>query len=409
MGRSAWEEQELQRSQAAEAAALRQRRFVRFLISLAGLAVLTLVGAFTVVRPIHVKGVEIAVVEDWNGIEQTPVQPGTTRFLFPAFRKTAYVYNTGLQTFVMNDKGGKEETGSGRDSDAYRINSQEGQKMDVSMTLQYHVDPTSILHFHTSVHSNDPEVIGNNVIRPVLMRITKDNATVQTAISNYSGEGLVKLQQSVSTALTDPNGELRQKGIIVDTFVIEHIGLDPDYIGEIQRKQVAQQRTLRANEETKAAEAEALQAQAQAKADLNKRVVEAERDKQVAVLAAEAQKERTRLDAEAEKIKLVTTAEGTKEARTLEAAGILAVGQAEAAAQKLRLEAYNAPGSETFVRVEIAKYLSQGMAGIRGYLPQGMSVTTLGSSFNDAIDQVMGAAAVKTLGAPTPESAPKNK
>jgi regulator of protease activity HflC (stomatin/prohibitin superfamily) len=307
----------------------------------------------------------------------------------------------------MNDKKGSDEGGSGRDNDVYRINSQEGQKMDVSMTLQYHVDPTNILHFHTSVHSNNPEVIGDNVIRPVLMRITKDNATVQTAISNYSGEGLVRLQQSVSTALTATDGELRQKGIIVDTFVIEHIKLDEDYIGEIQKKQVAQQRTLRANEETKASEAEALQAKAQAQADLNRKVVEAERDKQVAVLAAEAAKERTRLDAEAEKIKLVTTAEGTKEARTLEAAGILAVGQAEAEAQKLRLTAYNAPGSELFVKVEIAKYLSQSMSGIKGFLPEGINVTTLGQNFNSAVENILGAAAAKTLN--SPESVPTQK
>lgn len=352
--------------------------------------ILLLLSLIFIVHPVHAAGNEIAVVEDWNGVEDNPIQPGTTAFLWPAFRKTAYIYNIGLQTFVMNDKQENEgERGAGRANDVYRINSAEGQKMDVSMTLQYHIDPLNIKMFHQSVHSNDPDIIGDSVIRPVLMRTVKDNATTRTAIENYSGPGLVQLQQSVGNALTDVNGELRQKGIIVDTFVIEHISLDEEYIGEISKKQVAQQRSLRAVEETRAATAEAERAKAEAQADLNRKVVEAERDKQVAVLAAEAQKERTRLDAEAEKIKLITTAEGTKEAKTLDAAGILAIGQAEAAAQKLRLEAYNAPGSDKYVQVEVAKALAQGMSGIKGFIPEGMNITTIGNSFTDALNNFL--------------------
>jgi regulator of protease activity HflC (stomatin/prohibitin superfamily) len=381
-----WEQENAERT--AEAA--KQRRFVRFVVSIAAVVIVGLLSLFWVIHPVHVAGNEIAVVEDWDGIEPNPVTTGT-RFLFPAYRKTAYVYDIGIQTFVMNNTPHeKGETGAGRAEDVYKIQSAEGQDMKVSMTFQYHLDSGNIISVHKSIRTSDPAIIGERIIRPVLMRVVKDKATVRDAIHNYSGEGLVSLQKDITETLSDSNGELRQKGIIVDTFVIEHIGLDPDYIGEIQKKQVAQQRTLRAVEETKASDAEALQAKAQAQADLNKRVVEGERDKQVMVLAAEAAKERTRLEAEAEKIKLVTTAEGTKEAKTLEAAGILAVGQAEAAAQKLRLEAYNAPGSETFVRVEVAKALAQGMSGIKGYVPEGVNITTIGQGFMDALNNFLG-------------------
>ena len=39
--------------------------------------------------------------------------------------------------------------------------------------------------------------------------------------------------------LADPNGELYKRGIIIENFVIESIGLDRDYVGQIKARQVA--------------------------------------------------------------------------------------------------------------------------------------------------------------------------
>jgi len=234
----------------------------------------------------------------------------------------------------------------------------------------------------------------------VVMRVVKDRATSRNAIEAYSGKGLVELQRDIFKDLTDPNGELRQRGIIVENFVIEGIRLDPKYIGEITERQVATQRKLKADEQTKAAQAEALRAEAEAQADLKRRVVEAERDKQVGILnaekearqkilSAEAAKQQVVLAAEANQQKLVLDATGTRDAKLLEAQGILAVGQAEAEAQKLKLSAYAVAGPDAFVKIEIAKAFAMAHQNVKGYLPMDMNILTLGRNFLGAVDRVM--------------------
>jgi regulator of protease activity HflC (stomatin/prohibitin superfamily) len=294
----------------------------------------------------------------------------------------------------------------GRERDAYRVQSAEGQNMDISLNVQWRIDPTKAVQIHNGVRENIEELL----LRPVVMAIVKNAATKLPAITAYSGDGLVKLQTDIHQALL--KSELSEKGVIVDNFVIEHIELDAKYIEEITAAQIAGRKKIKEDELAKAADAAALRAKAEAQADLNKRVVEAERDKQVgvlkaeqeakmAVLAAEADKQKITLDAEAQKIKttmdaearkakLVLEATGQRDASLLEAEGILAKGKATAESQKLQLSAYAVPGAESFVQIEVAKAFATSTQGISGYLPSDMNVYTLGDNFSKAVQNLMG-------------------
>jgi regulator of protease activity HflC (stomatin/prohibitin superfamily) len=352
-----------------------------------------------------VEGNQIGVLETWtDGIDPNPY-PTKTYFLFPGFSKKIYTYPLSLQVFVMNDRTPQEgEMGAGRARDAYVVQSSEGQDMHISLNVQWRIDPVKVIDIHKTVRTG----IEEKMLRPVAMRVVKDQATRRTAIEAYSGAGLVKLQSDIYTDLINPTGELRQRGIIVENFVIEGIRLDPKYIGEITERQVATQRKLKADEQTKAAQAEALRAEAEAQADLKKRIVEAERDKQVGilnaekeaqqrVLSAEASKKQVILDAEAHQQKLVLEATGTRDAKLLEAQGILAIGQSEAEAQKLRLSAYAVPGADIFARIEIARWFANGHQNIKGYLPSDMNIYTLGSNFSNAVENLVGAGTLPPL------------
>jgi membrane protein involved in colicin uptake len=194
---------------------------------------------------------------------------------------------------------------------------------------------------------------------------------------------------------------LRKRGVIVENFVIEHIGLDPAYVEQIKARQVAVQERLRAIEETRAAEAKADRAKAEAQAAFEKAVVDAKRDKEVGILMAQKQAEQQVLDAtaaakrvelaaEADKNRNVLAAQGEQEAALLRAQAIEALGKAEAEATKLKLGAYSAEGSEAFVRIEVAKAMSDAFKNISGYLPQDMTVNLLSDSFLRAVESVMG-------------------
>lgn len=363
----------------------------------AGLILVSLIIASVFIVDITtVEGNQLGVKETWDGgVEPEPLQP-KTYVLFPGFTQKVFKYDMSSQVFVMNDQP-NDTYGEGRRRDSYLVQSSEGQDMRISLNIRWRRDPAHVVELHKTVRENVEE----KILRPELMRVVKDKATTRTALDAYSGEGLVKLQSDISSALMDPASELRKRGVIVENFVIEHIGLDPAYVEQIKARQVAVQERLRAIEETKAAEAKAERAKAEAQAAYEKSVVDAKRDKEVGILAAQKQAEQqvlaaqasakqVELAAEADKNRNVLAAEGEQQAALLRAQAIEALGKAEAEATKLKLGAYSAQGSEAFVRIEVAKAMSEAFKNIEGYLPQDMTVNLLSDSFLRAVESVVG-------------------
>ncbi|OAM87636.1 SPFH domain-containing protein [Termitidicoccus mucosus] len=367
---------------------------------IAGVAALVLIIASVLVVTITtVEGNQLGVKETWGGgVEATPLQP-KTYVLVPGFTQKVFKYDMSSQVFVMNDK--PDYTyGEGRSSDSYLVQSSEGQDMRISLSVRWRRDPAHVVDQHKTVR----DAVEEKILRPEIMRIVKDCATTRTALDAYSGEGLVKLQSDISAALMSHNSEMYKRGITVENFVIEHIGLDPAYVEQIKARQVAVQERLRAIEETRAAEARAERAKAEAQAAYEKAVVDAKRDKEVGilsaereaeqqVLAAQAQAKQVELAAEAEKNRMVLNAQGEQTSSLLRADAITAIGKAEAEATRLKLGAYAAEGADAFVRIEVAKSMSGAFQNISGYLPQDMKINLLSDSFLRAIDSVMSGAA----------------
>jgi regulator of protease activity HflC (stomatin/prohibitin superfamily) len=341
-----------------------------------------------------VRGYEIGVKETWGeGVIEEPLQPGV-HWMWPAYSQKIYKYPVNQQVFVMNDN--KEDFAEGRDADAYEVQSADQQTMWISLTVQWRIDPLKVVSLHKTVR----DAMEERLIRPEVMLTVKNAATERTALTAYSGAGLVALQTEIEGKLRDEDGELRTRGIIVDTFVIERIKLDPQYTDEIKAKQVAIQRTLRNQEEEKAAVAAAAKAKAEAQADYEKQVVEAERDKQKGileaekeaeqmVLAAEAEKRKIELQAEAEKAKRVLEAEGLKEADILRSVGILAVGEAEAEATQLKMAAYATSGADAYVTMQVAESMKGAYAGVKGWVPENMTIDVISDNFVDGIQMVV--------------------
>lgn len=373
------------------------------LIGAAVIAVLALVLFWVTVEIVTVEGNQLGVRETWGGgVDPTPLQPKT--YWFFRWTTDVYRYDMSPKVFVMNDKAESAgETGEGRSKDSYLVQSSDQQDMHVSSNLRWRLNPDTLIEFHKKIRTNPEE----KLIRPDMLRIIKNNATTRTAIDAYSGNGLVTLQNAIFKDLKE---DLSQY-IIVDNYAIEHIALDNKYVEQIVARQVAMQEKLAADEKTKAAQAKALQAQAEAQADLNRRVVEAERDKKVGILAAEqaAQKEvlaaeasnkKVVLAAEAENKSVILAAEAKKQqvildgeaqmkAGEMRGAAILAIGKAEAEANKLKMESFAAVGSDSFVKIEVAKQVAAGFSNIKGYLPADMKVNMLTTSFLDSVKQLV--------------------
>lgn len=343
-----------------------------------------------------INGNQLGIMETWSEGVITNIMQPKTYFLTPGFNKHVFKYDASSQVFVMNDTPMHvEKNAHGREKDSYLVQSQEGQDMKISLNLRWRLNPEKLVSIHRTVREHFEE----KIIRPVVLRVVKDEATRMKAIEAYSGEGLVRLQTTIQNSLTGQGEgkELAERGIIVENFVIEHIELDPKYIEEIKGKQIATQKTLRAAEEQKAAEAQALVAKAAAQSDFNKQVVEAERDAKVKVTAAQAAMEQQVLSAKGEQQKLMITAEGEAKKSVLEAEGkktamiataegTLAIGKAEAASKELMLKAWAVPGADAFVKVEVAKNIGVAFSGIKGYLPEKMTINTFTDNFMKGLD-----------------------
>ena len=356
--------------------------------------VIALVVTLLTFKVVTIEGNQLGIKETWSGGVQAEILQPKTYFLFPGWSQSVYKYDAASQVFVMNDRPMTQEGkhSKGREKDSYLVQSQEGQDMKISLNLRWRLDPAKLVSIHKTVR----EDVEEKIIRPVVMRVVKDEATRMKAIEAYSGEGLVKLQTTIQSSLTGSGegAELKERGIIVENFVIEHIELDPLYIVEIKGKQIATQKTLRSKEEQIAAEAQALVAKALAQADMNKIVVEAERDAKVMVTKAQAEQEKQVLSAKGQQQQLTLEAEGKKAAMIATAEGTLAMGKAEAAAKELLLKAYDVKGADAWVKVEVSKNLGAAFSGIKGYLPEKMTINTFTDNFLKGLDVSTGNAIV---------------
>lgn len=355
-------------------------------------AIVALVVAIMMIEISTVRGNELGVKETWgDGVVAEPLPP-KTYFLFPGYNQTVYSYNMSPNIFTMG-KIENDEHEKGRTNDSFEVKSADNQPMVFELAMQWRIDPDRVVQIHKQyrahVSAGGENIIEERLLRPCVMKAVNTEATARKAIEAYSGEGFVALQKAIEVQLTDPAGELRTQGVIVENFVIRKLSLDERYTTEITMRQVAQQRELRAKQEELAALAEAQKAKAEAQADYEKQVVEAKRKKEQVVLESEgaAAQQVNAAKAEAEKIVLAANAE--REAGVARAAAILALGQAEAEATRLKLSAWAVPGSDNFVKVEVAKQVAVGFQNIKGYLPQGMNVTLLSDSFMSAVETIM--------------------
>jgi regulator of protease activity HflC (stomatin/prohibitin superfamily) len=334
-----------------------------------------------------VKGGQLGIKETWNdGVVNTVLQP-RNYYLFPGFTQEIYTYDATLLVYELPD---------------FVIKSSDNQEMTIRSKVQWRRDPSKLVRHHTMFKQNAEAA----AINPAMIGAILRHGTTFKALDAYSGDGLIKMQTDIAKDLA-ANTQLKDDGIIIESYIIVYNHLKPEYLETINTRQLATLRQSAAVEKQKAAEAEALVAKAEAQANLNRMVVEAERDKQVKVLAAQAENERTVIQAkaenerailaaQAEQQKLILEAEGQKQAMLATAQGKLALGKAEAESKELLLKAYSVQGADAWVKTEISKNMADAYKNIKGYLPEKMNVTVLSDSFEKAVDLVTGNTLVPT-------------
>lgn len=347
-----------------------------------------------IMRIKRIDGSELGVKVSWSGVNPQPLHSGLTLYC-PLLTKI-YVANIGQQRFVMNNQPSSEEKHAhGREKDEFIVRSVDNQDMTLSVEVLWRRDPSKVIHQQSICNVDNDELFTENVIRQPVRNLVKNHLTVMKAIDAYSGVMHVKAQQDITEEIkADP--ELVRSGVIIDGFLLE-VKLDDAYTTPIKNRQVAIQEQTAYVEQTKAAEAKALKAKADAQADLNTQVVAAQRDKEIAILKAQQQQETIILQAEGDKQRVILAGEASKAAAENEAAAIVAKGTATATSAKLLYSAYESVGGRTFASIEIAKQMAQAYSGVKGFVPESMKINVLAESFQKGVGLVIDGATEPNL------------
>lgn len=336
---------------------------------------------------VTIEGHERGVFQNWSsGVSNDLLLPGT-HFYMP-LTTTVYRYDVGTQKFIMGAQiakkvshGKVEEVRLYGDKEAidfpaYTITTGgagQEQPATFSVTLQYTLNPTKLLALHNSVQRNYEEL----TIKPALTRIISDMATTKPVTEFYSGEGRVRLQKDIEAAILK-NSALSDIGITVETFVIDDIELEPQYVAEITGRQIATQQKLRAKEEAEAAKEVANRTKEEARADKEKRVMAAEALKQEQILGAEAKAESEKALASAERFK-----------KEQNSKGLLAEGMAQAQVDQARkVSKYEGVSGKLQAMVEIEQARTERLKNVSltGVLPEKTFMTLInGEGLNKAI------------------------
>ena len=271
-----------------------------------------------------------------------------------------------------NDEEGEDTADNEFDVIEVACGNEGGQKAKIILTVQYHLDkPKAVQLYRDGIHKTYQYV----TMKRTIIDVVNEMVRPKEALTIYSGSGFNDLRVEINDAIKI-HPQFVDRGIVIETATLYDIKLDSDYVDEIQLKQLAKQKTLRAVEEEKAAVAEAkaetakqqvMVATRQAEADALKIevVTKAEGDAEQQVLAADAKAAARVAAATAEKQELALQGEGQMEKDVFEAKGIEALGIANAkAAEALKLAQYSGEEGQRRASVEVAGLLADKLKGM---------------------------------------------
>lgn len=302
-----------------------------------------LVGFFGFIK---LEGNEVGVMQDWSGVKNHLMLPGT--HLYNNFLLDVHIYNVGTQKITFDNNKTNLEAEYPRI--VLDIGENGGQKAWIAMSVNYHLNPDKAITIHKQGIGRTYESV---VLKREITDVVNEIARPRTALEIYSGKGFVNFKNDVEEALKN-NHVLKDRGLDVENTIIYKVYLDPQYESEIAGKQIAIQQKLRKVEETLAAQEEAKRIFAMSQAEVEKARQE-----------AEASKIREVTNAEAQAKKVVLAAEAERDSNLARASGELAVGKARAEVKKLEsISLYEGEAGGRRAQVDIKKSQAELMVNL---------------------------------------------
>lgn len=296
---------------------------------------------------VNIEGHEVAVRQNiFKGVLEDVWYSGTK--MYCGWTDHVYIYDIGIQKITFDNEDNREAE---YPRISVEIGANGGQRAYVAMSANYRINALKIVDLHKQGIAKSYESV---LLKREIVDIVNEIARpYPSALDIYSGSGFVEFKNRVEDALRE-NKILKHSGIEIDNTIIYGVHLDPAYEAEIAGKQLAIQQQLRKAAEVKASEEEARRifALSQAKVEESRQIAEG---KKITVVK----------EAEAQAAEVVLRATAKRDADLVEAAGIVAKGEAEAKVAALKRESLYAGESGAWrARVEIATAQAEKLKGM---------------------------------------------
>jgi prohibitin 2 len=215
---------------------------------------------------------QVAVIfETVNGRLATPRDEGT-HIVVPVLQE-ATIYDITKQTYEMSSN---PNQGDQPGDDAITARTQDGQQIDLDVTVIYQVDPENV----NELYRNWQQRFTTDLVVPTVRNIVRNEVARFDARSIY---GLQRdtLEEQAEIAV---RARLEGEGVILDDLLIRNIDFSQEFITEIEAAASAEQRQERARTEAQTVQIEA-EGRAQAQIET------ARGDAQATLLRAQAEAE----------------------------------------------------------------------------------------------------------------------
>ncbi|MBN1286608.1 MAG: prohibitin family protein [Anaerolineae bacterium] len=247
--------------------------------AVAGL-VFSTIGAGLIIIEAQQTGVIFRVVGgDADSLVDTPLGPGL-HWVVP-FIDQVTIYPTELQNVDM----------TGETSQAIEARTSDGQAVTVDITVIFQIAPDQVNEVHKLLKQNYRTV--------AVIPFTRDE--VRNVIAAMTVEEVYSQRSSLAPDILEAlRPKLESKGLTLSDIAVRNVTFSPEFMDAVERKQIAQQDIVRAENE-----AEAARKAAAGQADAAVTRAEGERDAEVARAEGEAKAILLRAEADAKALALI--------------------------------------------------------------------------------------------------------
>ena len=186
---------------------------------------------------VKIEGNEVAVIQDWKkGVLERTLPSGT--HFYNNWAWDVYKYDIGTQKITFDSYNNKDAEWP---SIQVEVGENGGQKAEVSLSCNYHLNPTKIVSIHNQgIGKTYEAVVLKREIVDIVNEIARPHAS---ALELYSGSGFVKFKTDVEKSLKE-NVFLASKGQEIENTIIYKVQLDNNNAAEIAGKQTTDAQRL---------------------------------------------------------------------------------------------------------------------------------------------------------------------